>query len=126
MLPVEQSSMTVTVPPSSSRRSTRCDPMNPAPPVTKVCSGLSIGFSVRKAGRVTQARSANPGLAQPGCARHIPPGIRDLKIIVAMTGASGAIYTQRLLDNLDSRQHELHVVLSHYAQAVVVQERPQG
>ena len=100
--------------------------MNPAPPVTKVCSGLSIGFSVRKAGRVTQAGSANLRLAQPDGSRHIPPGIRDLKIIVAMTGASGAIYTQRLLDNLDPRQHELHVVLSHYAQAVVAQELPQG
>src|SRR6266700_2492486 len=125
-LPVEQSSMTVTLPPSPSRRSTRCDPMKPAPPVTKLCSGLSIAFIVRKAGRVTQAGSTNLGLAQPGWPRHSPPGIRDLKIIVAMTGASGAIYTQRLLDNLDSRQHELHVVLSHYAQAVVAQELPEG
>src|SRR2546428_13744608 len=49
-----------------------------------------------------------------------------LKIIVAITGASGAIYTQRLLDNLDPAQHELHVVLSNYAHAVVAEELPEG
>ena len=43
-----------------------------------------------------------------------------------MTGASGALYTQRLLDNLDPRQHEIHVVLSNYARAVIEQELPQG
>ena len=49
-----------------------------------------------------------------------------MKIIVAITGASGAIYTQRLLDNLDARQHELHVVLSRYAHAVIAEELPEG
>ena len=49
-----------------------------------------------------------------------------MKIIVAMTGASGAIYTQRLLDNLDPQRHQSHVVLSHYAEAVVSQELPDG
>jgi 4-hydroxy-3-polyprenylbenzoate decarboxylase len=49
-----------------------------------------------------------------------------MKILVAITGASGAIYAQRLLDNIDSTQHELHVVLSRYAQAVVSEELPQG
>src|SRR5882724_8731290 len=43
-----------------------------------------------------------------------------------MTGASGALYTQRLLDNLDPRQHELHLVLSNYAQAVLSEELPGG
>ena len=43
-----------------------------------------------------------------------------------MTGASGAIYTQRLLDNLDARQHEIHLVLSNYAQAVLSEELPGG
>src|SRR2546421_4554222 len=43
-----------------------------------------------------------------------------------MTGASGALYTQRLLDNLDPRQHELHLVLSNYAQAVLSEELPNG
>src|ERR1700757_2984886 len=36
-LPVEQSSITTTDLPSASKRSTRCDPMNPAPPVTSTC-----------------------------------------------------------------------------------------
>jgi 4-hydroxy-3-polyprenylbenzoate decarboxylase len=49
-----------------------------------------------------------------------------VKILVAMTGASGALYAQRLLDNLDPREHEVHVVLSNYAQQVVAQELPEG
>jgi 4-hydroxy-3-polyprenylbenzoate decarboxylase len=49
-----------------------------------------------------------------------------LKILVAMTGASGAIYAQRLLDNLDPRRHEVHLVLSRYAQAVLAEELPGG
>src|SRR5258706_380876 len=43
-----------------------------------------------------------------------------------MTGASGALYTQRLLDNLNADEHEIHVVLSNYAQAVISQELPGG
>jgi 4-hydroxy-3-polyprenylbenzoate decarboxylase len=49
-----------------------------------------------------------------------------LRILVAITGASGALYAQRLLDNLDSRQHEVHVVLSQYAPAVIAEELPGG
>src|SRR5436309_7667032 len=58
----------------------------------------------------------------PYCARNFAA----LKIIVAITGASGVIYTQRLLDNLAPQQHELHVVLSNYAHAVLAQELPNG
>jgi 4-hydroxy-3-polyprenylbenzoate decarboxylase len=49
-----------------------------------------------------------------------------LKILVAITGATGALYAQRLLDNLDPRQHEVHVVLSNYAQQVIAMELPDG
>ncbi|MBU6402247.1 MAG: UbiX family flavin prenyltransferase [Verrucomicrobia bacterium] len=49
-----------------------------------------------------------------------------MKILVAITGASGARYAQRLLDQLDPREHEVHVVLSHYAPAVLAQELPGG
>jgi 4-hydroxy-3-polyprenylbenzoate decarboxylase len=49
-----------------------------------------------------------------------------LKILVAITGASGALYAQRLLDNLDSRAHEIHVVLSRYAPQVIKEELPDG
>jgi len=49
-----------------------------------------------------------------------------LKILVAITGASGVLYAQRLLDNLDPQIHELHVVQSHYAQQVIAGELPDG
>ena len=51
---------------------------------------------------------------------------RILKILVAITGASGTIYAQRLLDNLDLSRHEVHVVLSNYAQVVIAQELSGG
>lgn len=43
-------------------------------------------------------------------------------MLIAITGASGALYAQRLLDNLDPRAHEIHVVLSRYAQQVIAEE----
>ena len=49
-----------------------------------------------------------------------------LRILVAITGASGSLYAQRLLDNLDPSQHEVHIVLSHYASAVIAEELPGG
>ncbi len=49
-----------------------------------------------------------------------------MRIVVAATGASGSLYFQRLLDNLDTRQHELHVVLSRYAQQVIAEELADG
>src|SRR6478609_1096765 len=51
---------------------------------------------------------------------------KRLKILVAITGASGSLYAQRLLDNLDPAQHEIHVVLSNYAQQVIATELPDG
>ena len=49
-----------------------------------------------------------------------------MKILVAITGASGSLYAQRLLDNLDPAKHEIHVVLSRYAQSVIAEELPGG
>ena len=49
-----------------------------------------------------------------------------MRILVAITGASGVLYAQRLLDNLDPQTHELHVVLSNYAQQVIAEELPGG
>ena len=43
-----------------------------------------------------------------------------------MTGASGVIYAQRLLDHLNPRQHEVHLVLSNYAHQVIQDELPEG
>jgi flavin prenyltransferase len=45
---------------------------------------------------------------------------------VAITGASGSLYAQRLLDNLDPAAHEIHLILSQYAQAVIAEELPGG
>ncbi len=49
-----------------------------------------------------------------------------MRIVVAITGASGALYAQRLLDNLDPRQHEIHVVISNYGKVVLADELPEG
>ena len=49
-----------------------------------------------------------------------------MRILVAITGASGSLYAQRLLDNLDPAQHQIHVVLSRYAPAVIAEELPDG
>jgi 4-hydroxy-3-polyprenylbenzoate decarboxylase len=62
-------------------------------------------------------------LAANGLRRHY---FRNLKILVAITGATGALYAQRLLDNLDPAEHEIHVVFSSYAQQVIAGELPGG
>lgn len=49
-----------------------------------------------------------------------------MKLLVAITGASGALYAQRLLDNLDPQEHEIHVVTSNYAQQVISEELTGG
>jgi 4-hydroxy-3-polyprenylbenzoate decarboxylase len=49
-----------------------------------------------------------------------------LRIVIAITGASGVVYAQRLLDNLDPAEHEIHLVLSNYAHVVISQELPAG
>jgi 4-hydroxy-3-polyprenylbenzoate decarboxylase len=49
-----------------------------------------------------------------------------LKLLIAITGASGSIYAQRLLDNLDPGRHEIHVILSAYAHSVIQEELPGG
>ena len=45
-----------------------------------------------------------------------------MKLVLAGTGASGAIYLQRLLLALDPKAHEIHLVLSAYARQVIVEE----
>src|SRR4051794_17979113 len=45
-----------------------------------------------------------------------------MKLVLAGTGASGAIYLQRLLLALDPRAHEVHLVLSAYARQVIAEE----
>jgi 4-hydroxy-3-polyprenylbenzoate decarboxylase len=45
-----------------------------------------------------------------------------MKLVIAATGASGAIYLQRLLDQIDASSHEVHLVLSAFAKQVIHDE----
>ena len=45
-----------------------------------------------------------------------------MKFVIAGTGASGAIYLQRLLAKMDARAHEVHLVLSAFAKQVIHEE----
>ncbi|MCW5558024.1 MAG: UbiX family flavin prenyltransferase [Verrucomicrobiae bacterium] len=49
-----------------------------------------------------------------------------MRLLIAVTGASGSLYAQRLLDALDPARHEIHVVLSQYAPQVVAAELEEG
>ena len=45
-----------------------------------------------------------------------------MKLVIAATGASGAIYLQRLLEQIDCSANEVHLVMSAYARQVAKQE----
>ena len=45
-----------------------------------------------------------------------------MKIVIAATGASGTIYLQRLVEQLDCAAHEVHLVMSAHAKQVAAQE----
>src|SRR5882724_2558796 len=45
-----------------------------------------------------------------------------MKLVIAATGASGTIYLQRLLEQIDCAAHEVHLVMSAYAREVAKQE----
>ncbi len=45
-----------------------------------------------------------------------------MKLVIAATGASGAIYFQRLLAKIDCKRHEVHVVQSAFAKQVIREE----
>jgi 4-hydroxy-3-polyprenylbenzoate decarboxylase len=49
-----------------------------------------------------------------------------MKLVIAMTGASGAIYAQRLLDNLDPHRHEIHFLATKHGREVAQLELPRG
>lgn len=49
-----------------------------------------------------------------------------MRILIAITGASGSLYAQRLLDQLDPAAHEVHLVQSTYAHQVIQTELPDG
>lgn len=45
-----------------------------------------------------------------------------MRLVIAGTGASGAIYLQRLLARIDATAHEVHLVLSAHARQVIAEE----
>ncbi len=45
-----------------------------------------------------------------------------MKLVIAATGASGTIYLQRLLDQIDCNANEVHLVMSGHARQVAAQE----
>jgi len=45
-----------------------------------------------------------------------------MKLVIAATGASGTIYLQRLLGQIDCAAHEVHLVMSAHASQVAKQE----
>ncbi len=45
-----------------------------------------------------------------------------MRLLIAGTGASGAIYLQRLLSRIDTTVHEVHLVLSAHAKLVIHEE----
>ncbi len=45
-----------------------------------------------------------------------------MKLVIAATGASGTIYLQRLLAQIDCAANEVHLVMSGHAKQVAAQE----
>lgn len=45
-----------------------------------------------------------------------------MKLVIAATGASGTIYLQRLLDQIDCAANEVHLIMSGHAKQVATQE----
>jgi len=45
-----------------------------------------------------------------------------MKLVLAATGASGSIYLQRLLEQIDSAVHDIHLVMSSHAKQVAKHE----
>lgn len=45
-----------------------------------------------------------------------------MKLVIAATGASGTMYLQRLLDQIDAKANEVHLVMSGHAKQVAAQE----
>src|SRR5262245_23704193 len=89
---------------------------------------------VRKISNRCQQRSARPRQLDERIRDRIsipevsgsPANIHTMRLLIAVTGASGSVYAQRLLDHLDPAQHDVHVIQSQYAPQVVATELPGG
>ena len=45
-----------------------------------------------------------------------------MKIVIGATGASGSIYLQRLLEQINNTEHEVHLVMTAHARQVADHE----
>jgi 4-hydroxy-3-polyprenylbenzoate decarboxylase len=45
-----------------------------------------------------------------------------MRLVIAATGASGTIYLQRLIEQIDCAAHEIHLIMSAHAEQVAAQE----
>src|SRR6266480_4901474 len=74
---------------------------------------------------MTESGAATTGIIGATCCRIICRShdlFVSMKLVIAATGASGAIYLQRLLAQIDCAAHEVHLVMSAYANQVAKQE----
>ena len=46
-----------------------------------------------------------------------------MKIVIGATGASGSIYLQRLLEQINASEHEVHLVMTVHARQVADHDR---
>src|SRR5205814_9148279 len=74
----------------------------------------------------TAERKRNPlcGIAWTACRSHADTGKQrvPMKIVIGATGASGSIYLQRLLDQINASEHEVHLVMTAHARQVANHE----
>ncbi len=54
--------------------------------------------------------------------QHTPPTHSGKRYILAISGASGAVYATRLLDQLLTKGHEVHLVVSDYGKRLLSDE----
>src|SRR5215813_14733209 len=74
---------------------------------------------------MTGSGAATIGITGGTCCRIICPSydlFASMKVVIGATGASGAIYLQRLLAQIDGAAHEVHLVMSAHAGEVAKQE----
>ena len=75
-------------------------------------------FLAPKLGRARSASNRKPILSIGRSGVILCP----VKLVIGATGASGAIYLQRLLEQIDSAANEVHLVMSGHAKQVAVEE----
>src|SRR3989441_8554350 len=74
---------------------------------------------------MTESGAATTGIIGATCCRIICRSYDlfvSMKLVIAATGASGTIYLQRLLAQIDCAANEVHLVMSGYAKQVSAQE----